>query len=61
MGWLFIQWLYFTTDIHKVTAVVGKYGSDSRIAAVEHPHPHTSTIKYMRKVKKEHIKVNIIH
>lgn len=55
MGRLFIQWLYFTTDIHKVAAVVGKYESMRaivRIAAVEHPHPHTNTIKYMRKEKK---------
>ena len=51
MGRLFIQWLYFTTDIHKVAAVVGKYESMRaivRIAAVRAPTP-THTIEYMRK------------
>ena len=56
MGRLFIQWLYFTTDIHKVAAVVGKYESMRaivRIAAVRAPTPTHNRIHEKRRVHKK--------
>lgn len=36
MGWLFIQWLYFTTNTHKVPAVVVSKVVVAAVAAATH-------------------------